>query len=81
VVPRTCPSFLVDLIKRDFWLKSRWFEVGGGRSWLKPIVVAIVYGVRGQRGEAKRTMEAVGKGWGYYKQSRRVKNRLKVWAE
>ena len=23
VVPRTCPSFLVDLINLDFWLKSR----------------------------------------------------------
>ena len=23
VVPRTCPSFLVDLINRDFWFKSR----------------------------------------------------------
>jgi len=30
VVPRTCPSFLVDLINRDFWFKSRWFDVGGG---------------------------------------------------
>jgi len=30
VVPRTCPSFLVDLINLDFWLKSRWFNVGGG---------------------------------------------------
>ena len=30
VVPRTCPSFLVDLINRDFWLRSRQFDVGGG---------------------------------------------------
>ena len=38
VAPRTCPSFLVDFINLDFWLKSRWFDVGGGGRQLKLMV-------------------------------------------
>ena len=42
MVPRTCPSFLVDLINLDLWLKSRKFDVGGGDRELEVMVMGII---------------------------------------